>query len=195
MMWSMKLGIVNTKGGVGKTTTTVYLAAAALRRGLTVQVQDLDKQGSATSWLDALAPIDGLTIAVANSYSVKRPSGADLTILDTGPSDQNDVETVAGVADFIIVPSSPGGLNDERTRKTVAYLDAKNTPHAVLLVQTRARTGSTRESRDALLAHTAVFETEIPDREAIRSNYGAWPKDLYGYDALFDEIQNEMRTR
>lgn len=191
----MKLGIVNTKGGVGKTTTAVMLAAAALARGLTVQVQDLDKQGSVTGWLDPLLPIEGLTLTVANSYSVKRASGADLTILDTGPSDQNDVETVAAVADFVIVPSSPGGLNDSRTTKTVKYLEAKNVPHAVLLVQTKARTGSTRESRETLLAHTAVFETEIPDREAIRKGYGKWPARLHGYDELLTEIQNEVTSK
>jgi chromosome partitioning protein len=191
----MKLGIVNTKGGVGKTTTAVYLAAAALARGLTVQVQDLDKQGSITGWLDPLMPVEGLTLTAANSYTVKRASAADLTILDTGPSDQNDVETVAAVADFVIVPSSPGGLNDARTTVTVNYLASKNVPHAVLLVQTKARTGSTRDSRENLLEHTSVFDTEIPDREAIRKRYGQWPAELHGYDELLTEIQNEVAAK
>jgi chromosome partitioning protein len=186
---------VNTKGGVGKTTTAVYLAAAALSRGLTVQVQDLDKQGSITGWLDPLLPIEGLALTAANSYTVRRASTADLTILDTGPSDQSDVETAAAVADFVIVPSSPGGLNDARTTVTVRYLESKNVPHAVLFAQTKARTGSTRESRDTLLEHTAVFETEIPDREAIRKSYGQWPTALYGYDELFTEIQKEVDSR
>ena len=191
----MKLGIVNTKGGVGKTTTAVYLAAAALARGLTVQVQDLDKQGSITGWLDPLMPVEGLTLTAANGYTVKRASTTDLTILDTGPSDQNDVETVAAVADFVIVPSSPGGLNDARTTVTVNYLASKNVPHAVLLVQTKARTGSTRESRENLLEHTSVFDTEIPDREAIRKRYGQWPEEFHGYDQLLTEIQDEVDTK
>jgi chromosome partitioning protein len=43
--------VTNNKGGSGKTTTTVSLAAAFAERGLRVLVVDLDPQGSATEWL------------------------------------------------------------------------------------------------------------------------------------------------
>lgn len=187
----MKLGIVNTKGGVGKTTTTVFLAAAAHARGLTVEVQDLDKQASSTRWLDPLLPIDRLTVTVANAYSVQRPGTADVTIIDTAPGDPHDVEVVAGACDFVVVPSTPGEINDDRTRQTVSYLERKNTPHAVVLVQADSRTKATRESREKLLTRTAVFDTEIPHRETIRNAYGTWPTELHGYESLFAEIQAE----
>ena len=45
------LAVVNQKGGSGKTTTTVNLAAALGERGRRVLVVDLDPQASASSWL------------------------------------------------------------------------------------------------------------------------------------------------
>ena len=47
------IAIINRKGGCGKTTTTVGLAAALGDSGRRVLVIDLDPQGSASSWLGA----------------------------------------------------------------------------------------------------------------------------------------------
>ena len=49
---SQVIAVLNQKGGVGKTTTTINLAAAIANSGKTVLVVDLDPQANATSGLN-----------------------------------------------------------------------------------------------------------------------------------------------
>ncbi len=80
----------NNKGGSGKTTTTVSLAAAFAERGLRVLVVDLDPQGSATEWLGGRDSPLGLVEFSAGGIRVSelvRPSTArGIDLVPTSPS-------------------------------------------------------------------------------------------------------------
>lgn len=62
--------IVNSKGGTTKTTTAVNLATAAALAGHRVLLIDLDKQGSATQWLDHSPDTDALMEVLLASSSL-----------------------------------------------------------------------------------------------------------------------------
>ena len=74
------IALSNNKGGTGKTTTTVSLAAACAERGLRVLVVDLDPQGSATEWLGAGESPVGLV-----EFSAGRAPLSDLVIRSMTP--------------------------------------------------------------------------------------------------------------
>ena len=66
------VSVSNNKGGSGKTTTTVNLAAAFAERGLRVLVVDLDPQGSATHWLRGSESNRGLVEFSAGGMRVSK---------------------------------------------------------------------------------------------------------------------------
>ena len=48
----MRIAFAHTKGGVGKTTASIMLAAAVEKRGVPVVVYDADPQASASRWAE-----------------------------------------------------------------------------------------------------------------------------------------------
>jgi len=96
-----RIALSNNKGGSGKTTTTVSLAAAFAERGLRVLVVDLDPQGSATQWLGGRESPNGLvefsTGAVPLSQMIVKSTAPGIDLIPTSPS---------------LVPSGESGRNE-----------------------------------------------------------------------------------
>src|SRR5579885_2683861 len=77
--------VMNQKGGVGKTTTTLNLAAALQEGGWRVLVVDFDPQGSLTTCCGSSEPGQlgaGLTIADAVLTTVHGPVSRPVSLRD-----------------------------------------------------------------------------------------------------------------
>jgi chromosome partitioning protein len=85
------IAIISQKGGAGKTTLAVHLAAAAAKAGHKSAVIDLDPQGTAASWGDrrvAEEPevISGQAVRLPALLDAARENGAGFLVLDTAPT-------------------------------------------------------------------------------------------------------------
>lgn len=80
-----KIAIINLKGGVGKSVTTINLAAEFGARGLQVLVVDLDKQANTTKFYNALdydrpsaADLLTCTVSIGDMIAMTRSKNVDL---------------------------------------------------------------------------------------------------------------------
>lgn len=194
----MRLALISTKGGTGKTTSAVYLATALHRIGRTLLV-DADPQLSALTWSqqgDGL-PFTVISLPVRDLHKRVADLGADFdhVVLDTPPGDLGIIRSAIMAASVAVVPVAPTGLDLNRLRPTFEVLAELEPVHAVdvgvLLTKVRWGTRSAREAREVLAElGYPVLDAEIPLAEMYAGSFGSAPADLGRYDDLLTELKS-----
>ncbi|MBQ9001501.1 MAG: ParA family protein [Eggerthellaceae bacterium] len=192
----MIVAITNLKGGVGKTTTAMFLAEAARRAGESSSVIDADSQGSATLWANA-AEDDGaplpFDVVLGNKTSLRRlRSGDDWVFIDCPPS--GDVCRAAKeISDFIVIPTSPSNVDMQQVYETINDLP-EGAAYAVLILKANKRTNAFKSVVESLERDdTSYFETVIPQREDVKNTFAnQFGSQLYGYEEVFSEIKGAL---
>jgi len=192
----MNIVVGNVKGGVGKTTTTVYLSAAAVDRGWDpVTLIDADRQASSAEWLEE-SPIAGVDLVEAPSERtvVRAMANHDgLVVVDTPPGDERVVRAAVERADAVVIPTRAGGVEYSRVVATLDLI-GRGTPFGVVICAARLGTNDLDEAIRWWTDSKVPIWGVIPERVGIAAGPEArlYRDGLDAYDAV---LRRALRRR
>jgi chromosome partitioning protein len=172
----MIISLVNQKGGVGKSTTAINLAASLARKNCKLVFIDTDPQGSAVRWH---------SIENNKAFEIKhhpRPIfhqdlnelayDYDHVVIDAPPANSDITQSILAVTDLAIIPLSPSPVDMwscDNTLEMINKQEKQNTSLKSKLLVCRKIPGTKlgREARGAMgVFDTEIFETELCQRVA-----------------------------
>lgn len=188
----MIIALTSKKGGVGKSTTAVYLAAVIASLQKPVTLVDSDPEQSAYKMYQAgLLPFE---VTVASSRTLKQVVNglSGDVIIDTAPNDGEIIFKAAALADEVIVPIASTGYDLARLTDTLSILaDVEEMRNVgitrILLTRMQARKNIAKEVIQALDEREIPrFQTHIRYLTAYENYSG--PTFLDEYTALYNEL-------
>ncbi len=161
----MIVTVTSYKGGVGKTTTAIHLAAFLQRQAPTLLV-DGDAIRSATKWSQR-GTGNGLPFKViTHAQMMKHIRDYTHVIIDTeGNPTDDDFKDLAENCDLLVIPAVPESVATDGLTHTLAKLhDLKAQRYRVLLTMVPPRPRTEGDLLRAMLVENdvPVFKAEIP---------------------------------
>ena len=166
----MIISFVNQKGGVGKTTSAINIAASLKRRNYKIGFIDADPQGSATHW-HAVEDNNAFEVLhhpepISKSEADELSQNYDYLVIDAPPAFSDITKSILAIADLSIIPLSPSSLDIWSCKGTLEMVDEareENPDLDVKLLINRKIPGTRvgREARDSL----GVFDMDILESE------------------------------
>jgi chromosome partitioning protein len=174
------------KGGVGKTTTAVYLAALAAASRRSAVLVDADPQASSADWIEA-APDDQLELVTPVeaptdrllTRALSRIDGEEVAVVDTPPGNERLLAKAIDVADVVIVPARVGGVENARVEAVVGMVPI-NVPLGLVICSARPYTLDYQEAIATWSAAQVPLWGTVPERVSIASG----PDSVLSADGL-----------
>jgi chromosome partitioning protein len=148
------IALISQKGGVGKSTLAVHLAALAAEREKVI-LMDLDPQGSAMEWANRRGdrPPD---IMAAHPASIAREieraaaEGYEAVFIDTAPHADHAALQAARAADLIMIPCRPATFDIAAISATLDLCKLANKQSIVVLNAAPIRSRVVQEAAEAI---------------------------------------------
>lgn len=122
----MLVAVVNSKGGVGKSTISVHAAVWLRDRGANIAVVDADAQASTTEWLSEAAPdirIERCDTLDQLHERIPRLTALHDIVLADGPAGLTaETVTLAGAADLVLMPIGPSMMDVRASYRTARVI-------------------------------------------------------------------------
>lgn len=134
------IAVISQKGGAGKTTLAVHLAAEAARAGVVTLVIDTDPQATASRWSQWRCGQDpevidcGAPSLLAAKIDKAKTLGAELVLIDTPPHADAMARQAARLADLILVPCRPKAFDLAAIEATADLVNTNGKPAHVVLM-------------------------------------------------------------
>ena len=161
--------VVNTKGGVGKTTLATTLAVRAAKDSPRVAVVDCDPQRSAAIWWNARGETENPTVFVnsfaSNAVEKLRRDGWDWVFIDAPPAFIDTLKEIMAEGDFAVIPVKASLRDCESTLDAVDLAKAAGLRFVFVLNDVSPGDKKMAAAARAYLAtHGTVAETEMAHR-------------------------------
>jgi chromosome partitioning protein len=123
---AMIIAIVNSKGGVGKSTIAVHLAGYLSGQGYSVTLADCDAQGSSSEWIAEAAPkVNAVRLTSPDDILKNLPSldeEVDFVVADGPGSNAETSRALLLRADFAVVPCKASMLEVRALKQATEVL-------------------------------------------------------------------------
>lgn len=131
------IAIISQKGGAGKTTLALHLAAAAQASGRVALVIDTDPQATASQWAAwrQEAPpevIDSPPPRLAAKIAAAKEQGAEVIVIDTPPHADSAARAAVEAADLVLIPCRPSAFDLSAIQTTAKLVQLLRRPAFVV---------------------------------------------------------------